>query len=42
MGYFQGRGEAYPSEVEEDLELDYVLVCQITEGLKREGRMELL
>ena len=26
MGYFQERGEAYPSEVEEDLELDYELV----------------
>ena len=42
MGYFQERGEAYPSEVEEDLELDYELVCQITEELKREGRLELL
>jgi hypothetical protein len=36
------RGEAYPSEVEEDLELDYELVCQITEELKREGRLGLL
>ncbi len=42
MGYFQERGEAYPSEVEEDLELDYELVCQITEELKIEGRLELL
>ena len=42
MGYFQERGEAFPSEVEEDLELDYKLVCQITEELKREGRLELL
>ena len=42
MGYFQKRGEAYPSEVEEDLELDYELVCQIVEELKREGRLELL
>ena len=42
MGYFQERGEAYPSEIEEDLEFDYELVCQITEELKREGRMELL
>ena len=42
MGYFQERGEAYPSEVEEDLELDYELVCLITEELKREGRLELL
>jgi len=23
MGYFRERGEAYPSEIEEDLELDY-------------------
>lgn len=35
MGYFQERGEAYPSEVEEDPELDYELVCQITEELER-------
>jgi Arc/MetJ-type ribon-helix-helix transcriptional regulator len=42
MGYFQERGEAYPSEIEEDLELDYELVCQIVEELKREGRLELL
>ena len=42
MGYFLERGEAYPSEVEEDLELDYELVCQIVEELKREGRLELL
>ena len=42
MGYFQERGEAYPSDVEEDLELDYELVCQIPEELKREGRLELL
>ena len=42
MGYFQEIGEAYPTDVEEDLELDYELVCQITEELKREGRLELL
>ena len=42
MGYFHERGEAYPSEVEEDLELDYKLVFQIIEELKREGRLELL
>jgi len=42
MGYFQERSEAYPSEVEEDLELDYELVCQIVEELKKEGRLELL
>jgi hypothetical protein len=42
MGYFQERSEAYPSDIEEDLELDYKLVCQIVEELKREGRLELL
>jgi len=42
MGYFQERGEAYPSDVEEDLELDYKLICQIVEELKREGRLEIL
>lgn len=42
MGYFQERREAYPSDIEEDLELDYKLVCQIVEELKREGRLELL
>ena len=28
MGYFQERGEAYASEIVEDLELDYELICQ--------------
>lgn len=42
MGYFQERGEAYPSEIEEDLELDYKLICQIVNELKREGRLEVL
>jgi Arc/MetJ-type ribon-helix-helix transcriptional regulator len=42
MGYFQERGEAYPSDIEEDLELDYKLICQIVEELKREGRLEVL
>ena len=41
-GYFQRRGEAYPSDIEEDLELDYKLICQIVEELKREGRLEVL
>ncbi len=41
-GYFQERGEAYPSDIEEDLELDYKLICQIVEELKREGRLEVL
>ena len=42
MGYFQERREAYPSEIEEDLELDYKLICQIVEELKREGRLGVL
>ena len=42
MGYFRERGEAYPSEIEEDLQLDYRLICQIVEELKREGRLEVL
>ena len=40
--YFQGRWEAYPSEIEEDLELDYKLICQIVEELKREGCLVVL
>jgi hypothetical protein len=42
MGYFRERGEAYPSEIEEDLELDYKLICQIVDELKRVGRLEVL
>ena len=42
MGYFEKRGEAYPSEIEEDLELDYKLICQIIDELKREGRLKVL
>ena len=42
MGYFQERGEAYPSEIEEDLELDYKLICQIVDELKIEGRLAVL
>jgi len=42
IGYFQRRGEAYPSEIEEDLELDYHLICDIINELKREGRLEVL
>lgn len=41
-GYFQSRGEAYPSDASEDLELDYDLVCQITEELQKEGRLEFV
>ena len=42
MGYFQERGEAYASEIEEDLELDYKLICQIMDELEREGRLAVL
>ena len=42
MGYFQERREAYPSEIEEDLEIDYKLISQIVDELKREGRLEVL
>jgi Arc/MetJ-type ribon-helix-helix transcriptional regulator len=42
MGYFQDRREAYPSEIEEDLQLDYSMVCQIIKELRREGRLEVL
>jgi Arc/MetJ-type ribon-helix-helix transcriptional regulator len=42
MGYFQDRGEAYPSDIEEDLELDYDLIRQIVDELKREGRLVVL
>lgn len=42
MGYFQDRGEANPSDIEEDLELDYDLIRQIIDELKREGRLAVL
>jgi hypothetical protein len=41
-GYFEERGEAYASEIEEDRQLDYSLVRQIISELKREGRLEVL
>lgn len=33
IGYFQRKGEAYPDEISEDLELDFDLVRQITAAL---------
>jgi hypothetical protein len=42
MGYYQERSDEYASEIEEDLELDYKLICQIMDGLKREGRLAVL
>ncbi len=39
-GYFKRRGEAYPDEAAEDLELDFDLVMRITEELRRDGTLE--
>jgi hypothetical protein len=41
-GYFQSRGEAYPSDASEDLELDYDLICRTTYELRRMGRLEIV
>lgn len=38
MGYFRERGEAYPSEIEEDLELDYKLICIHGYRIRAEAR----
>ena len=40
LGYYQSYSEAYDYEVSENLELDYELVCQITEELEQEGRLK--
>jgi Arc/MetJ-type ribon-helix-helix transcriptional regulator len=39
LGYFKGRGEAYPDEASSDLELDFDLVMKITDELRKEGRL---
>jgi hypothetical protein len=39
LGYYRSYEEAYDYEVAHDLELDYELVCEITEELEREGRL---
>ncbi len=39
-GYFKSRGEAYPDEAAEDLELDFDLVMRITEELRKDGTLE--
>lgn len=36
-GIIPGKRRGIPSEIEEDLELDYKLICQIVDELKREG-----
>ncbi|OPY50977.1 MAG: hypothetical protein A4E49_02477 [Methanosaeta sp. PtaU1.Bin112] len=40
--YFKENGQAYPSDIEDRLKLDYELVCKIAEELRREGRLEVL
>jgi len=42
LGYYQSYHEAYDYEVSEDLEIDYELVCEITEELEREGRLGVI
>ena len=38
--YFKRKGEAYPDEAAEDLELDFDLVMKITAKLRRDGTLE--
>ena len=40
LGYYRNYNEAYDYEVSDNLELDYELVCQITEELEQEGRLQ--
>ncbi|MGC9517440.1 MAG: hypothetical protein ACP5C3_07075 [Methanomicrobiales archaeon] len=42
LGYYQSYQEAYDYEVAQDLEIDYELVCEITEELEREGRLGII
>lgn len=42
LGYYRSYQEAFDYEVAEDLELDYELVCEITEELEREGRIGVI
>jgi Arc/MetJ-type ribon-helix-helix transcriptional regulator len=39
-GYFKCRGEAFPDEAAEDLELDFDLVMRIAEELRKDGTLE--
>ena len=39
LGYYRSRGEAYPDEAAEDLELDFDMVMKATEELQKEGRL---
>jgi Arc/MetJ-type ribon-helix-helix transcriptional regulator len=40
LGYYRNYSQAYDYEAAEDLELDYELVCKITEELEKEGRLK--
>lgn len=42
LGYYRSYSEAYDYEVANDLELDYELVCQITDELEAEGRLGVM
>jgi len=42
LGYYRSYSEAYDYEVADDLELDYELVCKITDELEVEGRLETI
>jgi len=42
LGYYHSYHEAYDYEVAEDLEIDYELVCEITEELEQEGRLGVI
>jgi Arc/MetJ-type ribon-helix-helix transcriptional regulator len=39
LGYYKNRGEAYPDEAANDLELDFDLVMKVTHELRKEGRL---
>jgi Arc/MetJ-type ribon-helix-helix transcriptional regulator len=39
-GYFELKHEAYASDASTDLQLDYELVCEIMDDLKKEGKLE--
>lgn len=42
LGYYKKYSEAYDFEVADDLELDYELVCKITDELEAEGRLSVI
>lgn len=42
LGYYKRYSAAYDYEVAEDLELDYELVCNITNELVAEGRLKVI